>query len=421
MSADFEYKLGKYAEVIVKSGLNLQPGQRLVIGVPLYELMGVPIELAPLVRKITSEAYKAGARYVDVMWNDDQLTLTRFQEGDGTALGEFPIWKAEAARKAAEEGNAILILYAKDPELLSGQDTDLVAAWRRSNQGVLKPFVELRYKLATNITIATAPLPGWTEKIFPDLSSEEGTARFWETLFDICRVNEKDPVKAWEDHFEDLDRRRQTLNQKGYAGLNLSGPGTDLKLGLPRGHIWQAAQFTCQAGFSFSANIPTEEVFTLPHKDQTEGVVSITKPICIAGGIIEGAVLTFSRGKVIKASAKKGEENLHKLLEADPGHRQLGEIALVPHSSPISQSGLIFYTILIDENASSHMALGSAIRASLEEGVSMPDEEFSAAGGNLSTGHLDVMIGSGEIDVDGVLPDGTSEPLMRGGEWAYDA
>jgi len=420
MSADFEYKMGKYAEVIVKSGLNLQPGQRLVIGTPIYELMGVSIELAPLVRRIALEAYKAGARYVDVIWNDDQLTLTRFQEGDGAALGEFPTWKAEAARKAAEEGDAILILSAEDPELLSGQDADLVTAWRRSYLEALKPFVELRYKLAANITIATAPLPGWTEKIFPGLSSEEGTARFWETLFDICRVNEKDPVKAWEDHFEDLDGRRHYLNQKGYTGLNFSGPGTDLELGLPRGHIWLSAQFACQAGFSFSANIPTEEVFTLPHKDQTEGIVSITKPICSAGVIIEGAVLTFSKGKVIKASAKKGEENLHKLLETDLGHRQLGEIALVPHSSPISQSGLIFYNILIDENASSHMALGSAIRACLEEGVSMSDEEVSAAGGNLSIGHLDVMIGSGEIDVDGVLPDGTSELLMRGGEWAYD-
>ena len=420
MPTDFEKKLTKYAEVIVKSGLNLQQGQRLLIGVPLYGLMGVSIDIAPLIRQITAVAYQAGARYVDVMWNDDQLLLTRFQEADPETLTEFPSWRAEAAVKAAEDGDAVLILYAEDPELLSEQDLDIVQSYMTSFLEATRLFVGLRYKLATNITIAAAPVSGWTEKVFPDLTSEEGTDQFWEVLFDVCRVNHKDPVKAWNEHFSDLEGRLGFLNEKGYSGLHFSGPGTDLKLGLPAGHLWNSARMTCQAGFSFSANIPTEEVFTLPHKDQTEGVVTITKPIAKAGGITEGAVLTFSQGKVVKATAEKGLENLQKILATDPGHSHLGEIALVPHSSPISQSGLIFYNILFDENASCHIALGAAIKSSMAGGTTMLDDEFMKAGGNLSLGHLDVMIGSGETDVDGILSDGTPESLMRSGEWAFE-
>jgi len=412
-------KLNKYAQVIVKAGLNLQPGQRLLIGVPLYGLMGVSIEIAPLVRQITAEAYKAGARYVDVMWNDDQLLLTRFNEAAPESITEFPSWRAEAAVKAAEAGDAVLILFAEDPELLSEVDPGLAANYRTAFLEAIKRFVELRYKLATNITIAAAPVSGWTEKIFPELSSEEATASFWKAIFDVCRVNEKDPVKAWDDHFHDLEARLKYLNQKKYSGLHLIGPGTDLKLGLPESHIWQSARMTCQAGFQFSANIPTEEVFTLPHKDQTEGVVTVTKPIARVGGITEEAVLTFSRGKVVKVTANKGLEGFEKIIKTDKGHGRLGEVALVPHSSPISQSGLIFYNALFDENASCHIALGAAIKASLEGGTEMDDKDFSNAGGNLSLGHLDVMIGSGELNVDGIMSDGSLDSLMRDGEWAF--
>ena len=420
MSTDFEAKLNKYAEVIVKAGLNLQPDQRLLIGIPLYGLMGVSIEIAPLIRQIAKAAYQAGARHVDVMWNDDQLLLTRFKEASAESLSDFPSWRADAAVKAAEEGDAVLILFAEDPELLSDIDPDLSIKYRTSFLEATKRFVELRYKLATNITIAAAPVSGWTEKVFPGLPIEEAKDKFWDAIFEICRVNHKDPVSAWNQHFSDLEGRLDYLNEKQFTGLHFTGPGTDLRLGLPAGHIWKSAQMTSQAGHKFSANIPTEEVFTLPHKDQTEGEVAITKPIARVGGITEGAVLTFSQGKVVKATAKRGIKGLQKIIETDEGHGRLGEIALVPHSSPISQSGITFYNLLFDENASCHIALGAAIKASLEGGTTMSDDEFLSAGGNLSLGHLDVMIGSGETDVDGILSDGTPEALIRSGEWAFD-
>jgi aminopeptidase len=420
MTSDFETKLRKYAEVIVRSGLNLQPGQRLLIGIPLYGLMGVSIETAPLVREIAATAYQAGARFVDVMWNDEQLLATRFKEGDPDNLVEFPSWRGEAAVKGAEEGDAILILYSENPELLSDFDPKLAIKYRTAFLEATKPFVELRYKLATNITIAAAPVRGWTKKVFPDLSSEEGEDRFWEAIFQVCRVNEKNPVEAWKEHFADLEGRLRYLNKKKYRELHFIGPGTDLTIGLPQAHNWNSALMTSQRGISFSANIPTEEVFTIPHKDQTEGSVAITKPIVRAGGIIEDAVLRFSAGKVVEAKAKTGLESLEKVLATDSGHSRLGEVALVPHSSPISQSGLTFFNILFDENASSHIALGDALKVGLEGGTAMSDEAFSAAGGNLSLGHLDIMIGSGEIDLNGIMDDDTSEPLMRSGEWAFE-
>lgn len=279
--------------------------------------------------------------------------------------------------------------------------------------------MELRYKLATNITLVAAPVEGWTKKVFPDLPPKEGESKFWEAIFQVCRIFEKDPVKAWRDHFEDLKGRLIYLNEKKYSGLHFLGPGTDIKFGLPELHIWNSALMTSQRGVSFSANIPTEEVFTIPHKDQVDGTVAITKPIVRAGGIIEGAILRFSAGKVVEVSAKTGLESLEKVLATDSGHSHLGEIALVPHSSPISQSGLTFFNILFDENASSHIALGDALKVGLKGGTTMSDEEFSAAGGNLSIGHLDIMIGSGEMDVDGILADGAKDPLMRSGEWAF--
>jgi aminopeptidase len=211
------------------------------------------------------------------------------------------------------------------------------------------------------------------------------------------------------------------MNRKQYAALKLAAPGTDLTVGLPKGHVWRGGRLTTQGGISFTPNIPTEEIFTMPHKDRVEGVVTASKPLSYGGALIEGFSLTFSQGRVVDASAEKGEQGLQKLLETDEGARRLGEVALVPHSCPISQSGLLFYNILIDENASNHVALGRANKFSIENGEGMSDDEFAALGGNNSLVHVDFMVGSGEMDVDGVAEDGAVEAVMRGGEWAFGA
>jgi len=414
MSSEFEQNLDKYAEVIVRVGLNLQHGQRLLI-------RRAPLKLAPLVRLIGTKAYRVGARLVDVMWNDDQLRLIRFQHAPRDSFEEFPEWRANAAFEAAKAGDAVLGLFAENPDLLFEQDPELVATVFQTRAKHFKPFGDLQSKNAMNWTVVTAPVDGWMEKVFPDLPPDSRKARFWDTIFEICRVKQEDPVSAWRDHVNQLVARSDYLNHKRYAALKLTAPGTDLTVGLPKGHVWRSGRMTSQNGIDFTVNLPTEEIFTLPHKDKTEGVVTATKPLSYGGVLIEDFSLTFADGRVVKASAAKGEEVLRKLIETDEGASRLGEVALVPHSSPISQSGLLFYNTLIDENAANHIALGEALRFFMEGGEAKSDDEFAAAGGNLSLIHVDFMIGSGEMDVDGLTEGGAVEPVMRSGEWAFEA
>jgi aminopeptidase len=420
MSSEFERNLEKYAEVIVKVGLNLQPGQRLLIGVPVFGMCGTPLELAPLVRLVTAKAYQAGARLVDVMWNDDQLQLIRHQHAPRDSFDEFPTWRADAACEIGEAGDAVLIFCAENPDLLAGQDPTLISTVHQTSFKETKAFAELRARNAMNWVVVTAPVEGWPDKVFPDLPADHRQARMWDTLFGICRVKEADPVSAWTDHVHDLVARRDYLNHKHYAALRLTGPGTGLMVGLPEGHVWAAARMTSQNGMEFTGNIPTEEVFTIPHKDRTEGIVTSSKPLSYGGSLIDEFTLTFSDGRVVEATAKKGEDTLRRLLETDEGVGRLGEVALVPHSSPISQSGLLFYNILLDENAASHIALGRGLRFNIEGGEAMSEDEFAAAGGNDSLVHLDFMVGSGKMNVDGLTEEGTVEPVMRRGEWAFD-
>jgi aminopeptidase len=417
---EFERNLDKYAEVVVKVGLNLQPGQRLQIGVPLAGVSGTPIELVPLVRLIVTKAYQIGVRFVDVMWDDYQIRRIRFEHAPRDSFEEYHTWRAEAALQAARDGDAVLFIYAENPDLLNDQDTNLVSSAHQASLKHMIPFSTLRGKNTMNCVIISAPVDGWAGKIFPDVPAGERKEIFWDTLFDICRVKQPDPVSAWQDHIEQLANYSDYLNHKQYSSMKLTGPGTDLKLGLPRGHIWRSARMASQNGIDFTANIPTEEVFTMPHKDATEGFVSSTKPLSAGGSLIEDFCLTFASGRVVKAAARAGEPRLKKLLDTDEGARQLGEIALVPHSSPISQSGLLFYNTLFDENAASHIALGRALRFNIQDGETISDEDLAALGGNQSLIHLDFMVGSGEMDVDGITADGAIEPVMRDGEWAFE-
>jgi len=418
MSLEFERNLEKYAEVIVKIGLNVQPGQRLLIGGPTTYNYGAPIELAPLVRLITKKAYQIGAKLVEVMWDNDQLRLIRFQHAPKDSFEEYPTWRTDCQYKFGIEGDSVLLFSAYNPDLLEGYDTDLLSTARKMYLKYRNSFSDLISKSAVNWTAIAAPVEGWTEKVFPDVPQKDQKDKFWDTIFKISRVKNENPIAAWEDHIKQLALRCKYLNQKQYDSLNLTGPGTNLTIGLPKGHIWGSARFKTQSGIDFVGNIPTEEVFTTTHKEKTEGVVTATKPLPTEV-VIEDFSLTFSKGQVVKATAGKGEEYLHKILETDEGARRLGEVALVPHSSPISQSGMLFYNVLIDENASSHIAIGRGFKFALKNGANMSDEEFSAAGGNISKTHVDFMIGSDKLDVDGISEDGKTEPIMRNGEWTF--
>jgi len=408
---DFEQNLQKYAELIVKVGLNVQPGQRLLIN--------TSIEAAPLVRLLARCAYENGCRFVGTIWNDAQLRLIRLQSAPRDSFEEFPTWEAAGMLEAAQRGDAYLWLGGIDPDLLKDQDPDLIAVVQRTFDKVTRPFFDFEFNNAMNWCVACFAGSGWAAKVFPQASADQQVARLWDAIFEICRVNHDDPVAAWQEHARQLVARRQYLDARRYRALQYRGPGTDLSVGLADGHIWQGGAEQSQAGIRFIANLPTEEVFTLPHKNQIDGVVTATKPLNLGGISVEDFALTFEAGRVINFIATQGEAILRKKLDTDEGSRSLGEVALVPHHSPIARSGLLFHNDLYDENAACHLALGQGYRFTLREGVGLSDTEFAARGGNNSIIHVDFMIGSGQLDIDGLNADGSLDPVIRQGEWAF--
>ncbi len=419
MSSEFEQKLEKYAEIILKIGLNLQPKQRLLIGGPSSSYDGVFLEAAPLVRIIAQKAYQMGARLVDVVWGDDQLRLIRFNYGPKKSLKEYPKWRIDARLNISQAGDANLHIIDSNPDLLKDVDLGLIARFQLHLHKHLKPVLDLVGQYALNWVIVPAPSQAWADKIFPDIPPNERIQKLWDIIFKICRIDQKDPISAWQEHSENLHKRCMYLNKKQYKTLKLTSPETDLIIGLPKDHIWHGGSVKTLEGIDFIPNLPTEEIFTLPHKDRVDGIVKTTRPVFYQGQVVDECIFEFSNGRIIKAEAKVGNEIILKTIDFDEGARRLGEVALVANSSPISQTGKLYYNILIDENAASHIAIGQAYRNSLKGGDTMTDEEFIAAGGNASLLHIDFMIGSGEMDVDGILEDNNTEPVMRNGEWAF--
>jgi aminopeptidase len=416
MTTDFEQRLQNYGDLVVRVALNLQPGQRLLIIGPIAN-GGVSLEAAPLVRQIAASAYRAGAPLVEAIWGDEGLMLTRFKQAGPDSFGEFSSWLPNALSEHVEAGHAILSVYANDPDLLRGEAPERVGAVQQSVARAVRPFRDLIARNQTNWAVIAAAGSGWAARMFPGLPAGDQLSQLWDAIGRLCRLDRPDPIAAWEAHVDGLAARSEYLNRKRYDALKYAGPGTDLTIGLPRGHVWVSGRTFSRAGIPFTANVPTEEVFTMPHKDRVDGVVRSSKPLSYGGTLIEDFSVRFAQGRIVQFDAARGEAVLRQLVETDEGARRLGEIALVPHSSPISQSGLLFYNTLFDENAASHVALGSAYKFTLERGDLLSDQEFELAGGNRSIVHVDFMIGSGELDVDGVLPDGTNEPIMRRGEW----
>ncbi len=417
MSADQDQRLQSYGELAVKVGLNLRAGQRLLVIGPLAS-GGASLEAAPLIRHIVASAYRAGAALVEVIWGDEPLQLVRFQHAPRDSFGEFSSWLPKALFKHAEAGHAVLSVYANDPDQLKDQPTELVGAVQQAVSRSVRPFRELISRNQTNWSVVAAAGAGWAARVFPQLPREQQVPRLWEAIGTLCRLDRPDPVAAWEAHLKALALRRDYLNGKRYSALRYSGPGTELTIGLPDGHLWVSGRSESRSGIAFAPNLPTEEVFTMPRADRVDGTVRSTKPLSYGGTVIENFELTFAGGRVVRLAAERGQAVLQQLVDTDPGAARLGELALVPHNSPVAQSGLLFYNTLFDENAASHVAFGSAYKFTLSGGETMDDDAFERAGGNRSAVHVDFMIGSAELDVDGVLPGGAVEPLMRRGDWA---
>jgi aminopeptidase len=413
---DLERTLQLYGELAVKVGLNLRAGQRLMIIGPLAS-GGASLDAAPLVRQIASSAYRAGAPLVEAVWGDETLQMIRFRDAPRNSFTEYSSWFPRALVEHVEAGHAVISVYANDPDQLKDQDPELITAVQQATSRAVRGFRECISRNQTNWTVVAAASPGWASRVFPQRPGDDAVASLWETIARLCRLDRDDPIARWESHLDALAARRDLLNRKQYTALKYRGPGTTLTIGLPHGHEWVSGRSTTRSGIAFAPNLPTEEVFTMPHKDRVDGIVRSTKPLSYGGTLIDGFSLEFAEGRVVSVRAERGDAVLRQLVATDPGAARLGEIALVPNSSPVSASGLLFYNTLFDENAASHVALGSAYKFTLAGADTMSDEEFERAGGNRSVVHVDFMIGSGDLDIDGVLGTGAIEPVMRRGEW----
>ncbi len=403
-------RLDRLGEVAVRVGLGLTPGQELLITAPL--------DAVPLVRRITEHAYHAGASLVTTLLNDDAATLARFQHAPDAAFDTAPGWLFDGMAAAFRRGAARLAVAGENPSLLAGQDPARVARANRARSVAYRPALELITGFGINWTITSFATPAWARTMFPDMAEDAAVARLWDAIFAASRIDAADPVAAWAEHNATLRARTAMLNARRFAALHFRGPGTDLRVGLSDGHLWLGGSEEAKNGIVCNPNIPTEEVFTTPHRLRVDGTVRSTKPLSYQGTLIQDIAVRFEGGAIVDAHARTGQDVLQRVLETDEGARRLGEVALVPHSSPISASGLLFFNTLFDENAASHIALGQAYRTCLEGGITASEDELAARGANSSLIHIDWMIGSDKTDIDGVHADGRRVPVFRKGEWA---
>jgi aminopeptidase len=403
-------KLERLAEVAIKVGLQLRPGQDLLVTAPSAAL--------PLLRKVAEHAYKAGCGLVTPILSDDVVTLSRYRFAPDDSFDRAAGWLYEGMAKAFDANTARLAIVGDNPMLLSGEDPAKVARASKANSIAYQPALQKIVNFDVNWNIIAYPNAAWAKLVFPGDKEDVAVAKLAEAIFTASRVDNDDPIAAWHKHNAALRSRTEWLSGQRFHALHYSGPGTDLTVGLADGHEWVGGASTSKNGITCNPNIPTEEVFTTPHARRVSGNVVSTKPLSYQGSLIDGIAVRFEEGRIVEAKATRGEEVLNKVLDTDEGARRLGEVALVPHSSPISKSGLLFFNTLFDENAASHIALGQCYSKCFVNGDKLTPEQIAAQGGNKSFIHIDWMIGSDKIDIDGVHADGRRVPVFRKGEWA---
>lgn len=409
---NFETMLNEYAKLCVKVGINIQSGQPLVIN--------SPIEGAYFVRLVAKNAYELGASEVHVNWNDEVLTKLKFENAPMEIFENFPKWYADGLEDYAKKGAGFLSISAQDPELLKEIDPKKIAANNKSSSIALKEWRKYTMNDINPWCVISIPTKSWAKRVFPDVTEEEAVEKLWAAIFNATRMDLEDPIKAWEDHMDNLKDKVDFLNDKEFKTLHYtSSNGTDLVVELPEGHIWAGGGAIDSKNTYFAPNMPTEEVFTMPLKTGVNGVVYSTKPLNYAGNTIDEFKLTFKDGKVVDFDAKVGKETLSMLLDIDEGAKHLGEVALVPYDSPISNSNIIFINTLFDENASCHFAFGKAYPTNIVGGEKMTDEELEAHGVNNSLTHVDFMIGSKDMNILGETKDGEKIQVFENGNWAF--
>ncbi len=405
-------ELQRYADIIVRVGANVQPGQAVTLT--------APIDTAPFARLLVERLYAAGAGIVRLRWQDPHCQRLTFEKAAESELGRVPNWELARQLEEIDDNSVRIYIDAEDPDLLQGVDEGRIALAHKARGKAFKAADDRIMADEVTWVVCASPSAAWARKMFPEIADEDAAVEaLWQTLLRVMRTKGDDAVAVWNEHFDDLERRADFLNSRHFRRLHYRAPGTDLHLELPPLHYWSAARTRNARGAAFAANLPTEEVYTLPARGGAEGTVRATMPLVYHGVVIEGIELTFQGGRVVDFKAQTGYETLKQLIDTDEGSHYLGEVALVPVTSPIAQEGRLFYSTLFDENASCHLAIGHAYPTCLVGGREMSEEELAQAGLNDSITHVDFMIGSSALDIDGETDSGELVPVMRKGLWAY--
>jgi aminopeptidase len=407
------------AEVTVQVGINLKRGQQLIV---LSPDGGVPIETLPLVRRVTEHAYQAGASLVTTLYADDVSTRARFRYANSESFDVGTDWLQSGVAQALQEGAAGLFLFADDPNLLAKEDKDKVARASRAHLRARAPLLTEIFNLRTNWSLTTAATSAWAQLVFPQIPPNDAVERLWRAIFKAARLDSSDPIATWKTHAVKLNARAQAMNARNLSAIHFRGPDTDLRIGLSDRHTWTSVYMTGAnpKGVQCLFNLPSEEINTVPDRNRVEGYCRMTKPLFSAGLVIEDILVRFEKGRVIEATARTGAEVLRALLKTDDGACRIGEVALVPNSSPISKSKILYCNTLLDENAANHIAFGQAWSVGIDGGLAMNAEELLRHGANQSLIHMDTMIGSAEMDVDGITAAGQIIPVMRSGEFVQE-
>ena len=404
--------LEKYALLLVKTGINIQREQTLVIN--------SPIECASFARIVSRIAYIEGAREVVINWRDELSSKIRFLLAPEEVFEEFPDWQRDFYLSNARKGAAFLNISASDPELMKDVNPDRMAKAQKASSTAIKEYRERLMSNKNVWCVASIPTVAWAKKVFPKVSEDEAVEKLWNSIFKTVRVDTEDPVASWETHKSNLKKSMDFLNSNNFKYLHYKNSlGTDLKIELPENHLWLGGSEYTPEGIEFIANMPTEEVFTLPKKTGVNGIVVSSKPLNYNGNLIEEFSLTFEQGRIVDFKAEKGYDILKKMIETDEGSYYLGEVALVPHDSPISNSNILFYNTLFDENASCHLAIGKAYPVCIKNGENLSDEELVKLEVNDSFVHEDFMVGTEDLQIIGITADGKEIPVFKNGNFAF--
>ena len=403
-------RIDKFAKLAIKTGINIQKGETLLIR--------ADVEASAFARRCVKEAYKAGAKHVYVEYSDEVIFRETYLSAPDEAFDEYPEWQSYKYTEIAKEGGSFLNIVSANPDLLKGVDTDRISRFQKIAGKYLKEWRSYTLTDKVKWSIVAVPSEAWASRLHPDLELNDAIEKLWNEILDCSRVSEN-PVEDWKSHVSNIRNKMDILNKLDPDRLIYKSSKTNLEIGLPQGHIWQGGSAFDPNNIEFCPNIPTEEVYGMPHKNRVNGIVHSTKPLIFAGNTIDNFWIEFKDGQIIDYKAEKGHESLKLLIETDEGSLRLGEMALVPFDSPISNSNIVFYSTLFDENASCHLAIGAAYSSNIKNGDSLNENEMDKVGMNSSITHVDFMIGDSDLNIMGIDKSGKSHEIFKNGNWAF--